>query len=184
MRMRPKLWPSTPLMRARIDLYGRTLATWRNMKRTALVGFLLAQACAAQNGVTGSIDPGDNFVAPDLALDESFFYCRIQPAVIEQHGCVSGQSGESGSCHDSRSAMRLATASAPAMCDATGRVIGDLPDAYVANFETVQYFVQSDPLTSPFYLRPLNLTSHPRRIFTADDPAAKLIEQWISSGAR
>lgn len=154
------------------------------MNRIALLGLLLAQACAAENGVTGTVDPGDNFVAPDLALDESFFYCRIEPEVIERHGCVSGAAGEQGSCHDSRSALRLQAADLPPACDAAGRSVGAIPAAYTSNFDTVQYFVQSDPLTSPFYLRPLNLTSHPRRIFNADDPAAKLIEQWISAGAR
>jgi hypothetical protein len=63
-------------------------------------------------------------------------------------------------------------------------VTGKLPDAYTSNLEAVRFFVQADPLTSPFYLRPLNLASHPRRIFSEQDPAAKLIEEWISAGAK
>ncbi|MEY4581198.1 MAG: hypothetical protein RL701_5901 [Pseudomonadota bacterium] len=154
------------------------------MERAALLGIVFAQACAAQNGVTGTVDPGDNFVAPDLALDESFFFCRIEPEVIQRYGCASGSAGEQGSCHDSRSAMRLRASNEPAPCDAAGRVTGGIPDAYSANLEAVRYFVQTDPLTSPFYLRPTNQASHPRRVFDANDPAAQLIEEWISAGAR
>jgi len=154
------------------------------MERSALLGIVFAQACAAQNGLTGTIDPGDNFVAPDLALDESFFVCRIEPEVIQRHGCVSGGAGEQGRCHDSRSSLRLAGSDEAPPCDSAGRVVGNIPDAFNINLEAVRYFVQSDPLTSPLYLRPLQRASHPRRIFDADDPAAKLLEQWISSGAR
>jgi hypothetical protein len=155
------------------------------MMRAGILGVLaLVFACGAQNGVSGTIDPGDNLVAPDLALDEDFFYCRIEPEVIQQHNCATGDSGESGHCHDSRSALRLIASSDPAPCDQAGHVTGKLPDAFSANLEAVRFFVQADPLTSPFYLRPLNLASHPRRIFTDQDPAAKLIEEWISAGAK
>jgi hypothetical protein len=154
------------------------------MMRAALLGVLVfAFACGAQNGVSGTIEPGDNLVAPDLPLDEAFFYCKIEPEVIQLHNCATGDSGESGHCHDSRSALRLIASSDPAPCDSSGRVTGKLPDAYVANLEAVRFFVQSDPLNSPLYLRPLNLASHPRQIFNDQDPAAKLIEEWISAGA-
>ena len=45
-------------------------------------------------------------MAPDLALDEDFFYCRIEPEVIQKYGCASGSTGERGQCHDSRSALQ------------------------------------------------------------------------------
>ena len=160
------------------------MATWESTKWTALLAVVLAQACAAQNGVTGTIDPGDNFVAPDLTLDESFFFCRIEPEVLQKHGCAAGGSGEQGMCHDSRSALRLRVTSDPPPCDGSKRVVGRVPDAYRADLDAVQYFVQSDPLTSPLYLRPINQASHPRRIFDETDAAAKLITEWISAGAR
>jgi hypothetical protein len=58
-----------------------------------------------------------------------------------------------------------------------------VPESYRADLEAIQYFVQTDPLSSPLYLRPTNQTSHPRRIFDAADPAARLIADWISAGA-
>jgi len=155
------------------------------MRRSALIGLVLAQACSAQNGLTGTVEPGDNFVAPDLTLDERFFFCRIEPEVLQKHSCATGGAGEQGTCHDSRSALRLAPkpSGETAPCDSAGRPIGAVPDSYQQDLEAVQYFVQSDPLTSPLYLRPINMASHPRRVFDAADPAAKLLEEWISTGA-
>ena len=153
------------------------------MRRSALFSLVLAQACSAQNGFTGTVDPGDNFVAPDLTLDERFFFCRIEPEVLQKHGCASGASGEQGTCHDSRSSLRLKTSTEAAPCDSGGRPTGAVPASYLADLEAIQYFVQTDPLSSPLYLRPTNQSSHPRRIFDASDPAAKLIAEWISAGA-
>lgn len=141
--------------------------------------------CGAQdNGVSGTIRLGDDFVAPDLQLDESFFYCRIQPDVLTRHSCATGEAGDSGGCHDSQSALRLVDSDAPPPCDAGGVLVDDVPDAYRANFEAVGFSVQSDPLTSPLYLRPTGQASHPRTIFGEDDEAAQLIVEWISGAAR
>ena len=78
--------------------------------------------------------------------------------------------------------MRLIDTDAPPPCDAMGKVIATVPDAYRANLEAARFSVQTDPLSSPLYLRPLNRASHPRAIFAADDPAAQLIEAWIAGG--
>jgi hypothetical protein len=145
---------------------------------------LSAGACSGteHNGVAGTVDLGDNFVAPDLALDEDFFYCRIEPQVIQKFGCASGNDGERGQCHDSRSALQLIDTSETASCS-NGRATGAVPDAFRANYEAAKFFVQTDPLTSPLYLRPTNQASHPRRIFAPNDPAARLITEWITAGA-
>ncbi len=150
-----------------------------------VLALLCLAACGPteKNGVLGTVELGDNFVAPDLALDEDFFFCRIQPEVLRMHGCAAGQTGEAGRCHDSASALRLIDTPAEAECDDEGRVTGELPDDLVSNFEAARFFVQSDPLTSPLYLRPLRMASHPRRIFDEDDEAAELIVEWISQGA-
>jgi hypothetical protein len=135
------------------------------------------------NGWLGTVDLGDDFVAPALRLDEAFFYCRIQPDVLTRHSCAQGGSGEAGSCHDSASALRLIASDAAPPCDGDGVLIDDVPDAYRANFDAVSFAVQSDPLTSPLYLRPTGQASHPRAIFGEDDEAAQLIVDWISGAA-
>ncbi len=128
----------------------------------------------------GSVDLGDDFVAPQLQLDDAFFYCRIQPDVLTKYSCASGGSGEQGSCHDTRSSLRLMATDAPPPCDKNGAVTDAIPDAYQSNLDAVRFSVQSDPLSSPLYLRPLNHASHPRAIFGENDEAAKLIVEWIS----
>ena len=129
--------------------------------------------------MTGTVDLGDDFVAPDLQLDETFFFCRIQPDVLTRHSCAGGAPGEAGSCHDARSALRLLASDAPPPCDGDV-LVDDVPDAYRANFDAIAFSVQSDPLTSPLYLRPTGRASHPRAIFGVDDAAAELIVEWIS----
>lgn len=144
----------------------------------ALLGALVWAGC-------GTVEAGDNFVPPDLMLDEDFFYCRIQPEVITMHSCASGGSGEAGQCHAARSALRLSAAaemeSAP--CE-DGRVVGPVPASFQDNLDRVRISVQSDPGSSLFYRRPLQLDgAHPRQIFPEDSPAAMLIAEWINMGA-
>lgn len=140
-------------------------------------------ACAWLTGC-GIVDLGDDIVPPNLQLDEDFFYCEIQPNVLTAHGCAGGMAGEAGSCHSDRSALRLVdTMDPPPTCEDGVVVGGSLSADYVANFEAVRFTVQSDPLSSPFYRRPTGMDSHPRVIFTEDDPAADLIVQWITQGA-
>jgi hypothetical protein len=156
-------------------------AAVQRVSATAAILSLLFGGCATDdNGVLGTVDLGDDFVAPDLQLDEDFFYCRIQPEVLTEHSCATGASGEGGSCHDSRSALRLLDTDAPPPCDADGFVVDSVPDAYAQNLEAVRFSVQSDALTSPLYLRPINRASHPREIFDSNDPAADLILEWIA----
>lgn len=135
-------------------------------------------------GACGTVDVGDNIVPPDLDIDEDFYYCVIQPQVVTTHLCASGAAGEMGMCHTQRSAMRLTAAAetaTPPTC-ADNRVVdpGSVPDAYRENLDVVRVFVQSDALSSPFYLRPVGLQSHPRVIFPTSDPAAEAIVRWLS----
>jgi hypothetical protein len=162
-----------------------TLEFVRSSLAQAVAFCLVCGGCGGQdNGLTGTVDLGDDFVAPDLQLDQDFFYCRIQPEVLSRHSCATGGDGEGGSCHDSESALRLLATDAPAPCDGDGIVVDDIPDAYQANFDAVSFSVQSDPLTSPLYLRPTGQASHPRTIFGEDDAAADLIVEWISGAAQ
>jgi hypothetical protein len=132
----------------------------------------------------GTVDPGDNFVSPSLMLDEDFFYCRIQPEVISAQTCASGAAGEAGDCHSARSALRLdpmGETDAPPACDGDF-LVGAPPPSYRDNFQSVQFTVQTDPLSSPFYRRPVGLDSHPRQIFPEGSPEADLIIEWIGAG--
>jgi hypothetical protein len=139
------------------------------------------------SGGCGTVDLGDNIVPPDLQVDEDFFYCEIQPNVLQAKSCAGGAAGEAGSCHTARSALRLIDTSDPPPTCEDGMVVGgDLSADYIANYEAVRFTVQSDPLSSPFYRRPTGLDSHPRVIFPPDpvgDPCARMIVDWIDRGA-
>lgn len=149
------------------------------MRGHAVVSLLLSLSAGC-----GTIDLGGNIVPPDLQLDEDFFYCEIQPRVLTAKGCAGGAAGEGGMCHADRSALRLIDTMAPPPACEDGRVVGgDLSADYVINFERVQFTVQSDPLSSPFYRRPVGLDSHPRTIFPETDECAQLIRDWINRGA-
>ena len=161
------------------------------VRRGALLILIAAGAAwllAAASGC-GTVDPGDNFIAPDVMIDDEFFFCAIQPQVVTVHRCASGGAGEAGSCHSARSALRLDPAAegaaAPACTPApdyrltAGAVV---PPEYMTNFDRVQFTVQSDPLTCPFYRRPLAIDSHPRQIFGTESAEAQLIIDWISRG--
>jgi hypothetical protein len=132
-------------------------------------------------GGCGTVDLGDNIVPPDLALDEDFFFCNIQPNVLTMYSCAGGEGGEGGSCHTAQSALRLVDTTEPAPCDVDGNVIGAVPLAYRSNLDAVRFTIQSDPLSSPFYRRPIGLASHPRVIFEEGSPPAELIVEWLSS---
>lgn len=139
-----------------------------------------ALACAG----CATIDLGDNIVPPDLQLDEDTYYCVIEPMVIAPSSCAGGGAGEGGMCHTTRSSLRLTDTSmiTPPECDAEGRPIAAVPPEYTQNFQAVQFTVQTDPLSSPFYRRPTGLDSHPRVIFDEASTEAGLIRDWIAMG--
>ena len=147
------------------------------------MGAVLLVSLAALGGGCGIIDRGDNIVAPDLQLDEDFFYCRVQPECIDVHSCAQGGAGEGGMCNTSRRVLHnWDTTGVPAPDCTDGRISGSAPAEYMRNFEAVRFTVQSDVLSSPFYRRPTGLDSHPRVIFPEGSECAELIASWITSG--
>jgi hypothetical protein len=128
-----------------------------------------------------TVDLGDNPEAADLAVDENFFYCEIQPDVLTKYSCASGASGEAGGCHSARSALRLKDVSGALRCK-DDRLIGSAPQEAQDNLERIRAEIGIDAESSPFYRRPLGLDSHPRQIFAADSAAAALIRMWLDRG--
>jgi hypothetical protein len=178
-----------PRVRARRSNAANSMRGSLRWTRAPLPAALALALCCAgcetrENGFVGSIDLGDDIIAPDVALDEETFVCRIQPEVLTRHSCATGMDGELGGCHDSRSALRLLATDEPPPCNAEGEIIDTVPDAYARNLEAIRFTVQADPESSPLYLRPIGRAAHPRRIFDSDDAAAELIAEWIAQGAQ
>lgn len=131
--------------------------------------------------VADTVDLGDNFDAPEIALDEDFFYCEIQPNVISKSRCAAGGSGDGDGCHAQKSALRLIDVPSDPRCD-EGRVVGSPPAEAEVNLERVRASVGADADASPLYRRPLGLDSHPRVIFDARSPEAMLLRTWLNGG--
>jgi hypothetical protein len=126
-----------------------------------------------------TIDLGDNPEPPDLALDEAFFHCEVQPKVLTAQGCATGAAGESGSCHSARSALRLLEVPAPPACQG-GLLLGAASPESSENLTRVRASIGVDADSSPLYRRPLGLDSHPRAVLTADSEAAMLLRAWLN----
>jgi len=151
------------------------------MRSGALAALLVVGAAACVEGITAAdtVALGDNFEAPDFALDEDFFFCVIQPEVITKYKCAEGGAGESDGCHTARSVLRLVEVNEAARCS-EGRVLGAPPSDAQVNLERVRTTISGDADSSSFYRRPLGKDSHPRVIFKDDSEAAQLIRQWIN----
>jgi len=152
----------------------------------ALLPGLLAATCGLSGAGCLTIDPGDDFVPPDVQLSDDVYFCAVQPQVVSALRCASGGPGEAGACHAARSALRLrvdAETDPPPTCE-NGIPVTTVPPSYVDNLERVRVTVSSDPESSPFYRRPTGLASHPRVVFDTNSPEAELVLDWIASGVR
>jgi len=144
-------------------------------------------AVAGLLGILGcnTVDQGENFVPPNLQLSEDFFYCQIQPRVIAAGTCASGAMGEAGSCHSSKSPLRLdpdGETAVPPECTPDNVVTGPVAPSYVDNYDSLLYTVQNDPLNSPIYRKMTGHDGHPRTIFPEGSAEADLIIEWITMG--
>jgi len=137
----------------------------------------------------GTVELGENIVQPSTQLSDQFFYCRIQPDVIQASGCATGQAGDMGGCHESQSSLRLIDTTPVMRPACTGPEMATLapgavvPPEYMDNFQRVQFTLGSDYASSPFYRRPTGMDSHPRQIFPSTDPEAQLIRDWFATSA-
>jgi hypothetical protein len=142
---------------------------------------LCADACTPTAADT--VDLGDNFDAPEIALDTDFYHCEIQPNVISSSSCANGGAGDGGGCHAQKSALRLVVVDTPTRCQ-DGRVVGAPSAESEVNLERVRAAIGPDAEASPLYRRPTGLDSHPRVIFDERSPEAELLRQWLNGGGR
>jgi hypothetical protein len=157
-------------------------------------GSALASAALALALVPGcgTVELGENIVQPNTQLSEDYFYCFIEPHVIEVESCANGASGDVGGCHTAQSSLRLlppVPGTMPPMCtgDMTrassvhlspGAVV---PPDYAENFQRVQFTLGPDAESSPFYRRPTGMDSHPRVVVARGSAEETLILNWFGS---
>jgi len=173
----------------------------------ALLPGLLAATCGLSGAGCLTIDPGDDFVPPDVQLSDDVYFCAVQPQVVSALRCASGGPGEAGACHAARSALRLrvdAETDPPPTCE-NGIPVTTVPPSYVDNLERVRVTVSSDRFANALFpagqylvlgivdfgapellgaqanlpVPPLNLV-----VFDTNSPEAELVLDWIASGVR
>ncbi len=150
-----------------------------------------ALAIAALLSGCGTVELGENIVQPNTQLSEDYFYCFIEPHVIEPLSCANGASGDVGGCHTAQSSLRLLPpqGSTPPMCTgdmsnassvrlSPGAVI---PPDYAENYQRVQFTLGPDAESSPFYRRPTGMDSHPRVVVMRGSAEETLILNWFGS---
>jgi hypothetical protein len=149
-----------------------------NWLRRATVGGLVVAGLLAQSECV-SVDPGKDFVVPDIVFDQNYFYCHVEPGLIFTYSCGTGDSSKGdppNGCHFNASAVSgMALLNHPPVnCGG-----GDEPvdptqtgpgSPAASNFEAVSIEMNQDYTSAALYARPSNLsgcppTAHPRCVF-------------------
>jgi hypothetical protein len=168
-------------------VYRRIVAGLSCARRAAAVACLLAAAAGAASCTT--IDPGPNFVIPDVTFNADYFYCHVEPELIFAKNCGPGDPslGDSANgCHYNPSAVSgMALIQHPAV-DCGG---GDHPvdssqtgtgGPAQGNLEAVSLEMNQDWQTAPLFVRPSG-NNHPRQIFTQSDMQVRnLLMTWAT----
>ncbi len=112
-------------------------------------------------------------------LDGDFFFCRVQPLVINASRCAS----ERG-CHATDSALRLlvdAETVAPPTCEGD-HPTSAVPASYYTNFARSRAETRGTARASDFYWRPLG-NDHPERMYAESSMQAAIVRAWIEGTA-
>jgi hypothetical protein len=166
-------------------VYRRNVAGSSWTRRTAAVAWFVAGGVLLMGCTT--IDPGPNFVVPDVTFDADYFYCHVEPELIFAKNCGSGGPGDApNSCHYNPSAVSgMALIQHPAV-DCGG---GDHPvdtsqtgtgGPAQSNLEAVSLEMDQQWETAPLFVRPSG-SNHPRPIFsTSDSQVRNLLMTWAT----
>ena len=162
-----------------------------------ILACLLTAAAVASCGEHGllptTVDPGPDFSVAEVVFDEGFFYCKVEPMMMQQ-GCGAGDSGRGESaagCHASVTAFRFQPYSPLVATTCGDGVVPNVvtPDPPVTgqqraiaqqNYQSAQSRMRRDVQAAPLFNRPTGRTQHPRVLFDASSPEAELLRQWAS----
>jgi hypothetical protein len=156
-------------------------------RRAAEVALAAVLAVPVAGCVT--IDPGANFVVPDVTFDADYFYCHVEPELIFAKNCGPGDptlGDPANSCHYNPSAVSgMALIQHPPV-DCGG---GDHPidtsqtgtgGPAQGNLEAVSLEMSTQWETAPLFVRPSG-NNHPRAVIDPNDPQVRnLLMTWAS----
>jgi hypothetical protein len=152
-------------------------------RRLAAAAAVLA-ASVAWPGCT-TVDPGSDFVIPQVTFNANYFYCFVEPQVLFAKKCGSGdptQGDPSNGCHYNSSAVSgMALIEHPAITCANGAPtdstsVGAGSPAQ-SNLQAASLEMSTDYTNAPIILRPTG-HNHPRQVFTLNDPVVTIIATW------
>ena len=134
-----------------------------------------------QSATAGSTDPrSPNWnvsTVPTSPGDEIFFYCRVQPLVINITRCATG-----GNCHTNESPRMQASAETtdtPPPCG-PDEVLGPIPDSYRANYASSRTSIRpGNAAASSFLRRPMG-SDHPVTVIFPGSLEEQIVTQWIN----
>jgi hypothetical protein len=141
------------------------------MRRAAPVVLLVAFP-----GCT-TIDPGPDFQSPYAVFDADFFYCHVEPELIFQRSCGSGDTSKGdppNGCHFNSSVVTgMALINHPGVACGGGNHPVDRTQigtgsAAQGNYLAASLEMSHQYVTAPIFVRPSG-SNHPRQIFAASD---------------
>jgi hypothetical protein len=154
------------------------------------VGLLAVGAAGAGSLLMGcqTVDPGPNYVVPNVNFDADYFFCYVEPQVIFAKKCGSGDSSlgdPSNGCHFNSSAVSgMALVDHPPVdcgggdhpVDPTQVGAGSPPQS---NLQAAALEMNRDYTTAPFYVRPTG-NNHPRQVInpSSDQAIVNIIATW------
>ena len=137
----------------------------------------------------GTVDPGPNFQIAEVVFDANFFYCKIEPMLVDQKCGAGDPAKDSQGCHFNVTSFRLQQHGGPPD-DVLASCSGNLPSSppmetwgqatSQANWGAASGKMSTDPDRAPLLLRPTQRAIHPRQIFADKSPQADLIRQWAT----
>lgn len=126
----------------------------------------------------GTVDPGPSFQQADVVFDQNFFYCKVEPMLLQQK-CGSGDpTKDTQGCHFNVTQFHLQD-HAPVACNGIVPT-GPVPSEAEGNWGAASREMSTDPNRAPLFMRPTGKAIHPRQIFSDTSPQADLIRQWAT----
>jgi hypothetical protein len=130
-----------------------------------------------------TVNPGSSLALAPVVFDEGYFYCQIQPNVLEAKSCGAGdgsQGDAAGGCHSRVTQFILQAPVPPLECDGI-KPIGQPSAAAVQNYQKATEEMTLDIENAPLLAWPTKkIPSHPRQIFAPESPEAGYIREWAT----
>jgi hypothetical protein len=126
----------------------------------------------------GTVDPGPEFQQADVVFDEHFFYCKVEPMMLQQKCGPGDPSKDTQGCHFNVTQMHLQNHD-PVPCNGIVPT-GPIPEEAGGNYAAASREMSTDPNRAALLLRPTAKAIHPRQIFPDNSPQADLIRQWAT----